>query len=418
VRNLHRNEETTFEKSNTRRQKNHQQESESVLTAAVISSDKAGAAALRLGLQQTGLVSSVREWDPTVASHANPGEAIPDVVLLDLPASPEIYFAFAANLRQLRLAVHIIACSSATPEPALLMEAMRSGVQDFLSKPLVAEKLRDALLRISAEKSAEGAAPEKVLVVGGSKGGVGTSTAAVNLGVQIAQITKKRVLLLDFGHPLGHISLLLDLQPKFTLRDAIENLERLDAHLLGGLVTRHQTGLDVLAGAAYSEEWQRLSTATLAGVVAVAQSCFDHLVIDVGVQDPSEWSPVLQSARAILVVAEVSLLSLWTLERYVSAAEKVESLADKLHIVINRWRRVDEPALRNVEQRLRRKVFARLPNDYRQVSDAVTQGTPLTASGSPLSVTYRQLAEDLIKEPAAKAAEARNPLTGTFAPTR
>ena len=389
-----------------------------MLTAAVVSSDKSGATAMLNALQQTGLVYSIREWDPEVENHPTPGESIPDVVLLDLPNSPALYFGFAANLRQLRPATYIIACSSATPEPALLMEAMRSGVQNFLAKPLAAEPLRDALLRFSAEKPPDGELSGKVIAVGGSKGGVGTSTAAVNLGVQLAQITKQRVLLLDFGRPLGHISLLLDLQPKFTLHDATENLERLDAHFLGGLVTRHQTGLDVLAGAAHLHESQRFSVAALAGVLDVAQGCFDHLVIDIGVQDPSEWSPILRSTRSILVVAEVSLLSLWTLEKYVAAVDSVESLGEKLQIVINRWNRSDEPALRNVEQRLRRKIFARLPNDYRQVSNAVTQGTPLTANSSPLTVTYRQLASDLIQDPAAKPAARRNPLANMFASSR
>jgi response regulator of citrate/malate metabolism len=127
-----------------------------MLTAAVISSDRPGATAMRNALQQTGLVHSVREWDPTVESHPTPGEAIPDVVLLDLPSNPEVYFGLAANLRQLRPAIYIIACSSATPEPGLLMEAMRSGVQNFLAKPLVAEPLRDALLRFAAEKPPDG----------------------------------------------------------------------------------------------------------------------------------------------------------------------------------------------------------------------------------------------------------------------
>lgn len=389
-----------------------------MLTAAVISSDKQAAAALRSALQQTGLIYAVREWDPSMENHPNPTETIPDVVLLDLPRSPEMYFAVAASIRQARPTAHIIACSSATPEPALLMEAMRSGVQDFLPKPPSKEQLREALLRLAAERSGDTVASDKVIVVGGSKGGVGTSTAAVNLGVQFTQIDNKRIALLDFARPLGHVSLLLDLQPKFTLRDAVENLERLDSHFMSGLVTRHQTGLDVLAGAASPDEWQKYSIAALAGVVAVAQGCFDHIVIDMGVQDPSEWSPILRVAGAVLVVAEVSLLSLWTLERYVSAAEAVEGLGDKLHIVINRWRRNDEPALRNVEQRLRRKIFARLPNDYRQVSDAVTQGTPLTASSSPLSATYRQLASDLVSGPASKPAARRNSLTSMFAPTR
>jgi pilus assembly protein CpaE len=388
-----------------------------MLTAAVVGSDRNSISALRAALQETGLVYAVREWDLVAESHPLPGESIPDVIWLDLPRDPGIFFTFAARLRQLRPGIHIVACS-VNAEPSVLMQAMRSGVQEFIPKPVSPETIRDVLLRFAGEKAAGDKAPEKVIVVMGSKGGVGTSTVAVNLGVQLSQITKKRILLLDFGRPLGHVSLLLDLQPRFALRDAVENLERLDPHFLSGLVTRHHTGLEILAGAARPEEWQKLNLAALGGVVGVAQGGFDYVLVDAGVQDPAEWSPILRSARSILLVAEPTLLSLWTLEKYVSTMESAELGSDRLHIVINRWRRNDDNALRSVEERIHRSIAARLPNDYRQVSESVTQGMPLTGSNSnPLVVCYRQLASDLIKEPA-ESASRRQPASPAFAPVR
>jgi len=57
----------------------------------------------------------------------------------------------------------------------------------------------------------------------GSKGGVGASTVALNLAVQLSRISTKRVGLIDFGFPLGHACLLLDLHPQFYIRDALDN---------------------------------------------------------------------------------------------------------------------------------------------------------------------------------------------------
>ncbi|MGH9775075.1 MAG: AAA family ATPase [Candidatus Acidiferrales bacterium] len=389
-----------------------------MLTAAVVGSDKTSTAALRAILTQTNLVYSVREWDPSLQNHPPPGEAIPDVVVLDLPPDPSGYLDFAADLRRLRPTIYIVACSAATPEPGLLMRAMRSGVQDFILKPITSEKLCETLYKIAEGKASDRHAPEKVIVVTGSKGGVGTSTVTVSLGVQIAQITKRSVLLLDFGRPLGHISLMLDLQPRFTLRDAMENLDRLDEHFLGGLVSRHQSGVEILAGATRPEEWQRFNIAGFAAVASVAQGKFDYVLIDGGVQDPSEWSPILRTARAILLVAEPSLLSLWTLERYISTAESAELNMDRYQVVINRWRRNDDNALRNVEERLHRPIHARLPNDYRQVSDAVTRGMPISGNdGNALVTRYRQLATDLIKE-TVRPSERGNSFMNRFAPVR
>ncbi len=388
-----------------------------MLTAVVVGSDRSSTSALRAALQESGLVYSVREWDLLAEAHPLPGEAIPDVVWLDLPRDAGIFLSFAARLRQLRPGVHIVACS-ATPEPALLMQAMRNGVQEFIPKPISADTIREVMLRFTEENGEGGKEPKKVIVVMGSKGGVGTSTVAVNLGVQLTQITKKRVLLLDFARPLGHVSLLLDLQPRFTLRDAAENLERLDQHFLSGLVTRHHTGLEILAGTAHPEEWQKISLAALGGIASIAQGGFDYVLVDAGVVDPSEWSPILHTARSILLVAEPTLLSLWTLERYLSTIDSVGLSPSATHIVINRWRRNDDNALRNVEERLHRSISARLPNDYRQVSESVTQGMPLTGSSSnPLVVCYRQLASELIKEPA-ESAENSQPAAGRFAPVR
>jgi pilus assembly protein CpaE len=296
---------------------------------------------------------------------------------------------------------------------------MRSGVEEFVVKPVDAEALRTVLSRFAAERDDTGErSVEKLIVVAGSKGGVGTSTVAVNLGVQLAQATKKRVVLLDFARPLGHLSVLLDLKPRFSVRDAVENLDRLDSHFFSGLLTKHKSGLEILGGTSHAEEWQRLPISSLVRVVNVAQGAFDYLLMDGGVQDPSEWLPLLRSARAILLVAEAGLLSLWALERYLSASVALGLDPERIRIVINRWRREDDEALSNVEKKMKRPIYARLPNDYRQVSEAVTMGVPLAGnSGNPLVARYHELALDLAGLSTPRA-EKRGALSSLFTGSR
>src|SRR5208337_3080756 len=111
-----------------------------MLTAVVVSRDSKSSAALQASLQQTGLVASAVVWDVDPERHPAPGEAVPDVVLLDLPEDPGPFLDFAAHLRRHRPSVHIIACASMRqPDPEFLLQAMRTGVRDFLPKPVAGD---------------------------------------------------------------------------------------------------------------------------------------------------------------------------------------------------------------------------------------------------------------------------------------
>jgi pilus assembly protein CpaE len=365
-----------------------------MLTAGVVSADSKSAAYLLACLQQTGLVQSVAQWDLPAAQVPDSLESVPDVVLVELARDPQAPLAFAAQLYRIRPSVCIIACSTLQqPSPDLLMQAMRSGVREFLPQPLDPLSLRDTLERLIKERPLAQGGAEKLILIMGAKGGVGTTTVAVNLGVQLAQVTQKRVVLLDFGRPLGHVALLLDLQTRFGLRDAIENLDRLDNHFFGGLLTTHKSGVQVLAGASHPDLWRGASVAALARVMNVAQSSADFVVADVGSFFTSEWTPALQLARLIILMAETDVPALWSLERQLSAIRSAGLDPDRFRIIINRWHRSDEEALEAFEKKIKQTVSARLPNDFRQVSEAVNLGTALSrSSNDPLVSKFRKLA--------------------------
>ena len=392
-----------------------------MLTAAIASSDLTTSAQLLAGLEQTGLVSSVVQWTLPMERVPESADQMPDVVFLDLAREPEPFFAFANQLRRNRPSIKLIACSAAVPpQPSLLLEAMRSGVQDFLGKPLQPESLKDLLLRISQDQNLkEFPSQDKLIIVMGAKGGVGTTTVAVNLGVQLATFARKRSVLLDFARPLGNVHLLLDLHPRFGIRDAVDSLDRLDSHFLAGLLTHHKTKLEILGGTTQPEEWQSIDVNVLDRVVNVTQNAFDVVLVDMGSQFSVEWATILRMARMILLVAEANVPSLWTLERRLLALKGFGISQDRARIIINRWHKGDDEVLKSIQKDINRPIFASLPNDFRKASQAVNLGTPILENhNNVLSSRYRQIAGQLVGIDSS-VIEKKSPLSGLFSfPTK
>src|SRR5258706_1006656 len=369
-----------------------------LLSVAVVGSDPVGGSALRHMLLQSGLVKEIHEWASIKTVELRHAQDVPDVVFLDLSSNGELDFAFAQQMCKLRPTTHIIACSAKKESsPEFLLRAMRSGVRDFLQKPCERGELSALVARISSDQSPKTSAriaTGKLFLVLGTKGGVGTSTVAVNLAVQLAQIPGKTTALFDFSRPLGDVAALLDLSAKFQVRDALENFKRLDATMLAGLLTSHKSGLKVLCGAARLEDWQNASFAAIERIVEAAQQSFDFTVMDLGSFYSAEWQNVLQASE-LLLISEADLPGLAKLNRHLGSLSNLGVSSTSVRLVINRWHRHDEPALVEVETGMRIPVFSRLPNEFKQVNEATMRGDSLKKASDPLTAEFQKMAARL-----------------------
>jgi pilus assembly protein CpaE len=154
--------------------------------------------------------------------------------------------------------------------------------------------------------------------------------------------------------------------------------------------------LEILSGTAQPEEWQTIHVPVLERVVNVAQSNFDVVLLDMGSQFSSEWSPILRMSRMVMIVAEANVPALWTLDRRLVALSGFGMEPDRARIIINRWHKGDEEVLKSIEKSVNRPIFACIPNDFRKASEAVNLGTPLLQNhNNLLSNRYRQIAAQL-----------------------
>src|SRR5262245_51664530 len=226
------------------------------LTAQIVSYDDGFKRQLAALLRASGVPVGIVEG-------RSPEGAGPDLVVVDIRSDASSSMAAIERLRASSpsLAIFVIA---AAPEPDLILQAMRAGANEFFPWSAVdggsqanQESFHGAVRGSAARREAATASAKPPCVTHtflGAKGGAGTTTVAVNCGVELARLTKRPTVVVDLKTCLGEVALFLGARPRFTVLDAIENLHRLDKDFLKELVAKHKPGLDILAG---SEQFDR-----------------------------------------------------------------------------------------------------------------------------------------------------------------
>src|SRR5678815_1406233 len=159
---------------------------------------------------------------------------VPDVIVIDVREGAAIPASLAAYRRQ-HPDVGIVIVAAAL-DSALLLEAMRAGVNEVVAEPLTDEAVTEAVRRVTA--SLVPTQQGRVYGFIGAKGGVGTTTVAVNMAITLGAMSKPgRTLLIDFHHAGGDAAVFTGTEPRFSVLNALENTHRLDQNLLRNLVT-------------------------------------------------------------------------------------------------------------------------------------------------------------------------------------
>jgi CheY-like chemotaxis protein len=178
-----------------------------------------------------------------------------DAVLLDLSLPDSHGPATLSSLRQQAPSIPIVVLTGLSDE-ATAIEAVTQGAQDYLVKGetdgnTLARRLRFAIQRhLSSSTHAVPAEQPKLcktLGLLGSKGGVGTSTVACYLATALYDLTKEPVLLADFDFDCGVLGFLMEVETKYSLMDALQNADHLEAGIWSTLVSKKAGGLDVIA---------------------------------------------------------------------------------------------------------------------------------------------------------------------------
>jgi pilus assembly protein CpaE len=296
----------------------------------------------------------------------------------------------------------VLVCSPRR-EPDFLIRAMQLGVREFLPLPLAREDLEAALERVRTAKRRLSAATAtsrgKVVAVTGHKGGVGTTTIAVNLAMTLASLQPDPLALVDLGRPFPDIGNLLDLEGPYSLADMVQNLNDLDQAFIQKILHPYDKNLAILHGLAVTEQ-DSLDLETLEKIFAMLRPLYRWIIVDLSHWLDELFLKVLHEADLVLLLTELTvpdlrnLSALWPLLREWQVVQK-----DKMRVVVNRYVKGNGLALRDLEQVVHTSVFFTLPSDYPALLEAANQGVPLTkaAPRSKLCRSLQELAQELVK---------------------
>jgi pilus assembly protein CpaE len=301
------------------------------------------------------------------------GAPQPDVLIVDVRGQSQVPSALAVLKRQHPTTSVILVASHL--EPALILEAMRAGVNECVAEPLSSDQLGGAITRVIAQRTAP--VGGQVFAFVGAKGGVGTTTLAVNVATALAKVDPS-TLFIDMHPAYGDAAVLLGTEPRFSLVDAIENTHRLDLSFFSGLTAQSEAGVTLLASSDHAPT-SPIDVHRIRLLLDFAVRHYRYTVLDLPRSNPAMLD-ALEGASSIEVVTNQELASVRGASRIAAALSRRYG-RDKVSVVVSRFDKHADIGVNDIEQAVHAPLGFTFPSDYRLALQALNSGRPFVLDG-------------------------------------
>jgi pilus assembly protein CpaE len=276
------------------------------------------------------------------------------------------------------------------------------GIREFFSEPIKKEEVEIAFARY--KENLEHGKPKKgkygkILSVLGSKGGMGSTTVAVNLAEALSQTGDSvKIALVDLNLEFGDIPLFLDMEPSHTIADVSQNLSRLDSVFLMSAMTRNDSGVYILAPPSIPEEAETVTPGGVKQIFSLMQGMFDYIVVDSNRDSNRSLDQIAMVALGlsenVFVITQLDLASLKNAKRFVDICKNMGFDESRFRLVINRYDKNADISLDEAEEVLKQKVSWLIPSDYVTVVTSINQGKSFihTANSSKVTKSFKEMA--------------------------
>jgi pilus assembly protein CpaE len=232
----------------------------------------------------------------------------PRVLVIDLSESPapisELSSARAVGGKELK----ILALGTVN-DVGLYRDMIAAGATDYLVKPPAREQLA-AIFEKNAGGGGGAGGLGQVVAFMGSRGGVGTTTAAVSFAWLLAEHRKERTALVDLDLHFGTVALKLDTDPGNGLCEALEQPSRIDSLFIERAMIKVTDNLRILAAEAAVGETQVVDTGAIDVLLYELRRKFAWVVVDLPRVVTPVHRVVLAAAGRAVLLCERSLAGL------------------------------------------------------------------------------------------------------------
>ncbi|HET6573682.1 MAG TPA: AAA family ATPase [Fimbriiglobus sp.] len=333
-------------------------------------------------------------------------QSMPDLAIVALDSDKQKALSMIGQLSVEHPRLPILTISH---DHQALLQSLQKGAKYFLTHPVGLEDMLAALRRALGEagasfESADGSGmmlrpqvASTMIAVLGSRGGVGTTSLAVNLAATLACDPNNGVALVDLDLALGDADIAFEVTgiDNISIGDLARNIERLDMNFLRRALVRHEaTGLNILRHPLEIADVGLIHEGHVERILNLLKISYSHLVVDLSKSVLPTDLMALRMADLILLVAQLELSSLRNVVRMVHALSVEEGLAEKVRVVVNRVgaEMVEEGiSLKKAEEVIGKPIFWQVPNDTKALIAARVAGAPLVKYG-PKSKVHQAIA--------------------------
>ncbi len=302
--------------------------------------------------------------------------------------------------------------------PASLHQLLRKGADEFVPYPLPEQELQFAIERLGApEVASEQPQPQNtsqlksgdakegaLIVVHGLAGGTGSTTMAVNLAWELANISKDdapSVCLLDLDLQYGSVSTYLDLPRREAVFEMLAETESMDQDVFGQALLNFEDTLQVLTAPADMVPLDIVSPEDIERVIEMARAHFDYVVVDMP-KTLVQWSEtILQAAHVYFALIELDMRSAQNALRMKRALQSEDLPFNKLRFALNKAPKFTDLSgksrVKRMGESLGISIDLQLPDGGKPVTQGADHGLPLAASApkNPLRREIAKLAQSL-----------------------
>lgn len=329
------------------------------------------------------------------------GEERFDVILLDLslPDSHGLDTFIKVHDRASEVPILV---STGLDDEALGVKAVQEGAQDYLVKGQVDGKsllrsVRYAIERskLSAERlhDAKRQRTGKVLGFIGAKGGVGTTTVALNVASALAQ-QEKRVIALELRPYHGTFSQQMNQTPVDSLGNLLELApERIDERELSMRLSKTPFGLDLLFSPRKTGEFKEMDPDKAEAVVKGLAGMADYTVVDFPCHPSTATQAAIRLCDSVGLIVEPEPVCVKSAKVTLEVLASWGVSGSRVGVVVvNRTALPIPVSLGAIKSRLDSEIIGVVPHATEAFMAAQQAGAPIVVS-QPISLAATCLSE-------------------------
>ena len=289
-----------------------------------------------------------------------------------------------------------------------ILEAMQAGAREYICPPLAAP-LKEALVRLSAVRGEHASHQQRKLgrVFGfiSAKGGSGATTFTSHVATMAARHGDKRTLLADVDFEAGLLRFILKAKPRYSLRDALDNMHRMDSSYWNALVVRHGEKLEFIAAPEELAERTIPDARQLGRLLRFLRTIYPLAFLDFGRCYSTAALESLPEMDTLYLLTTQDLHTLENARDFLRLAEERAKGADRIKVLLNKVPARQKPDLDSLESYLGIRPENVFSDDAEALYEIWSEGRMLgsdSALGRELGALAKSILAQDMPEPVAK----------------